>query len=99
MEDLTIDQKLNMLIISVAKLKTVPNDILTLQNSVKNIQNDVKYIPVIKGKIDVLETDYKVQQQVIEASKITTTALEESLTNTQKYVQDLEAKLKETKKK
>ena len=99
MEGLTIDQKLNMLIISVAKLETVPNEILTLQNSVKNIQNDVKDIPMIKGKVDVLETNYKVQQQDIEASKITTTALEESLTNTQKDVQDLEAKLKEAQTK
>ena len=99
MESMTIDQKLNMLIVSVNKLETVPNDILALQNSVKNIQNDVKDIPVIKGKIEILETNFKAQQHNIKATKITTTALEESLTSTQKDVQDLEDKLKEAQKK
>ena len=84
MENMTINQKLNMLILSVAKLKTVPNDILSLQNSVKSIQHDVKDIPMIKGKIDILETSLKTQQQDIETAKNTTTAIEESLTTTQK---------------
>ena len=99
MENMTIDQKLNMLILSVAKLEAVPNDILSLQNSVKSIQHDVKDIPMIKGKIDILETSLKTQQQDIETAKITTTAIEESLTTTQKDVQDLETKIKEAQKK
>ena len=98
-ETLTIDQKLNMLIASVAKLEAVPTDILALQNSVKNIQNDVKDIPVLKGKIEILETNTKVHHQDIDAPKITTTAIEESLTNTQKDVQDLETKLKQAQQK
>ena len=46
-ENMTIDQKLNMLIASVAKLETVPADIVKMQDSIKVIQTDVKDIPVL----------------------------------------------------
>ena len=66
-----------MLIVSVAKLESMPNDIITLQDSIKVIQNDVKDIPILKGKVEALETNTKVLQQDIDTCKFTTTALEE----------------------
>ena len=93
--DMSMDEKLNMLIKSVTKLENVPKHIENMQASITVIQDDLKSIPVMKGKIKTIENDLREQKTVIDSSKNTTAALEVSVTNTQKDVDEINKKLKD----
>ena len=97
LQNMTVDEKLNMLISSVTKLETIPTDIIKMQDSIEVIQADLKDIPVLKGKIDTIENDLKNQKGELEVSKVTNAALEVSLTTTQKDMHDFDIKELEQK--
>ena len=98
-ENMKVDQKLNMLIASVAKLESVHNNITKMQESIEVIQSDLKDIPVLKTKIEVLEKDLNGQKHDTNVDKANISALEGSLTTTQKDVHDFQVKMKELQKK
>ena len=93
--DMSVDEKLNMLITSVFKLESVPKDIVTMQASITEIQSDLKAIPVLKEKVKIIEEDLRQQKTEINSNKNTTAALETSVTNTQKDVDEFCEKIKE----
>ena len=93
--DMSVDDKLNMLITSVAKLETIPKDIENMQASITVIQNDLKSIPVLKEKIKTIENDLREHKSIVDTNKNTTAALEISVTSTQKDVDDLGKQIKE----
>ena len=93
--EMSVDEKLNMLLTSVAKLETVPKDIEGIQASILVIQSELKSIPVLKEKIKTIEDDLREQKTSIDSGKKTTAALEVSVTNTQKDVDEFRLKLKE----
>ena len=95
-ENMSMDEKLNLLITSVSKLENVPKDIETMQVSIAVIQNDLKTIPELKSKIKTIEDDLRAQKSIVDRSKITTAALEASVTNTQKDVDDFNKKNQRT---
>ena len=57
LENMSVDEKLNVLIVGMQKLETVPSDIVSLRNSIDEIQKDIKEIPVIQAKIVTIEAD------------------------------------------
>ena len=105
LETMTVDEKLNVLIVGMQKLETVPSDIVFLRNSIEEIQKDIKEIPEIQTKIGTIEANYDEQKGEVEKNAKTCEALEVSLTSTQKdvdefrkQVQDLTSQLSENKK-
>ena len=92
--EMSVDEKLDMLINKVSKLETVPTDIVTIQTSITEIQNDLKAIPVLKEQIKTIEDDLRQQKIDISTDRNTTAALEVSVTNTQKDVDDFRDKFK-----
>ena len=98
-EDMTVDEKLNMLIVSVLKLESVPDDIVTIRNSIQTIQTEIKEIPVLKQKLATIESDLGKQKGIADTSSKTVEALEESLTDTQKNVDEFKAQIREFKDK
>ena len=84
-----------MLITSVSKLESVLKDIVTMQVSITKNQNDLKAIPVLKEKVKIIEEDLRQQKTEISSNKNTTAALETSVTNTQKDVDEFRDKIKE----
>ena len=84
-----------MLITSVFKLESVPKDIVTMQASITEIQSDLKAIPVLKEKVKIIEEDLRQQKTEINSNTNTTAALETSVTNTQKDVDEFREKIKE----
>ena len=93
--DLSVDEKLNFLINSVTKLETVPHDIEKVQKSITGIQKDLKAIPILEEKVKKIEESMKTQKKDIDSGKVATTALETSVTDTQKDVDELNKKLKD----
>ena len=96
---MSVDEKLIMLINSVAKLEKIPQDIEKMRESITGMQNDLKAIPVLQDKVKTLETSMKLQQSEVDTGKKTTAALEVSVTNTQKDVDEFRAKIKEMQEK
>ena len=87
-ENMTVDEKLNMLLLSMQKLEAVPSDIVSMRNSIDDLQKDIKEIPAIQQRIATIETDLQGQKETTDKQVKTTEAIEVSLTNTQKDVDD-----------
>ena len=96
---MSVDEKLIMLITSVAKLEKIPQDIEKMRESITGMQNDLKAIPVLQDKVKTLETSMKLQQSEVDTGKKITAALEVSVTNIQKDVDEFRAKIKEMQEK
>ena len=88
LENMSVDEKLNVLIVGMQKLETVPSDIVSLRNSIEEIQKDIKEIPVIQAKIVTIEGDVEEQKGKAEKNEKTCEAIEVSLTATQKDIDD-----------
>ena len=93
-ENMTVDEKLNMLILSMQKLEAVPSDIVSMRNSIDDLQKDIKEIPAIQQRLATIETDLQGQKESTDKQVKTTEAIEESLTNTQKDVDDFVQQVK-----
>ena len=105
LETLSVNEKLNVLIVGMKKLETVPSDIVSLRNSIQEIKKDIKEIQEIQTKIGKIETNFDEQKGKVEKNTKTCEAIEVSLTSTQKdvyefrkQVQDLKSQLSENKK-
>ena len=97
LEKMTVDEKLNMLISGMIKLESVPNDILSLRNTIDGIQKDIKEIPVIQQRLDTIENDVKEQNEKSDKMVKSSEAIEESLTNTQKDVDEFKKQVNDFK--
>ena len=97
LESMTVDEKLNVLIVGMQKLETVPSDIVSLRNSIEEIQKDIKEIPEIQTKIGTIEADIDEQKGKVEKNSKTCEAIEVSLTSTQKDVDEFRKQVKELK--
>ena len=64
-------------------------------NGVTGIQNDLKVIPILQDKVKQIEESLKSQQKDIDSGNITTAAIETSVTDAQRGIDELEKKLKE----
>ena len=97
LENMSVDEKLNVLIVSMQKMETVPSDILSLKNSITEIQKDIKEIPDIQAKIVKIEDDIEEQKEKVGKTDKTCAAIEVSLTATQKDVDDFRKQAQELK--
>ena len=84
LENMSVDEKLNVLIVGMQKLETVSSDIVSLKNSITEIQKDIKEIPDIQAKIVKIEADIEEQKEKVVKTDKTCEAIEVSLTATQK---------------
>ena len=98
-ENMSVDEKLNILILSVSKLESVPQDIVTMKNSIHNIQTDIKEIPVLRNKLSTMEAGLNLHRTDITANTKTVEALEVSLTDTKKDVDEFKREIQEFKDK
>ena len=88
LENMSVDEKLNVLIVGMQKLETVPSDIVSMKNSIDEIQKEIKEIPEIQTKIVRIEADIEEQKEKVAKTDKTCEAIEVSLTATQKDVDD-----------
>ena len=96
-ENMTVDEKLNMLILSMQRLETVPSDILSMRKSIDDLQKDIKEIPVMQQRLVNIESDLQEEKVKTDKQVKTTEAIEVSLTNTQKDVDDFVQQVKDFK--
>ena len=105
LENMSVDEKLNILIVGMQKLETVPSDIVSLRNLIEEIQKDIKEITEIQTKIGKIEADIEEQKGKVEKNDKTCEAIEVSITTTpmdvddfKKQVQDLKSQISDNKK-
>ena len=95
--NMSVDEKLDMLIKGMMNLESVPGDIISMRTSIDGLQKDIKEIPVIQRRLVTIENDMQSQKEKTEKTIKTSEALEASITNAQTSVDEFTKQVKELK--
>ena len=99
LKDLTSDEKLDLLVLTVTKMATIPKDLEDINNKITELTSTVNHIPGLKKQVQDHEQKIQANEKTSKENKEKISGIEDSLTHTQGNLEDLDKKIKEIESK